>query len=240
MKPISWQRWAATFAILILLGLLADYFFLHLLFDPSQRAHTAPAGTVTAPTENGETAAPGIATGEVRTKVEEPTSATAKPDNFLKTLQTCRPEISSQGVATPEALITYLAGSIGKQDEIVEIENFIFNLPNGEERRVHLIPKENSNSKTERELRYFKVDEEGYPERLELSAEQKQLPVDQLTKVLVSQGELKRHQVKSAINLRDGSFLSLEKHNEKIYEFQWRHSVNEPTLSCRHLNCVCL
>jgi hypothetical protein len=244
MNPISWQRWASTFAILILLSLLADFFFLHILFDPSHHVNMAPkhagapkAVVDTVAASDLSTAGTPNAGPVAPNKAETP--APTEQDNFLKTLQNCRSEVSAPGVATPEALMTYLVQSIGKKDELVEIENFIFNLPDGSERRVHLIPADNTNSKTKRELRYFKVDEEGYPERLALTEEQKQMPVEQLAQQLVAEGQMQKHQVKSSIHLRDGSFLSLETHNDKIYEFQWRPSDSQKTLSCRHLNCIC-
>lgn len=246
MNQISWQRWAATFAILLFLSFLADYFFLHILFDPTERLRFqhGDRNAVTATAEGG-----GDQAQAQGTSADAPTStansaadktAPGSQDNFLQTLQDCHNEVSSQGITTPEALMDYLDRSIGKNSQNIEIENYIYFLPDGSERRVHLVQADNTNSKDKRELRFFGVDREGYPQKIELTPEQKSMPLEDLKKSLLAQGELKDHQVKSTVNLRDGSFLNLETHNDKVYEFQWRG--NEPgdrTLSCRNRACVC-
>lgn len=248
MNHISWQRWAATFAILLVLSFLADYFFLHLLFDPSKRAlhrngdGSAIAGEAT--TSEGQKAESGSAPSAAGVSANEATTGAGAPpagqDNFLQTLQQCHDEVSSQGITTPEALMNYLDRSIGKESESIEIENYIFTLPDGSERRIHLAQADNTNSKDKRELRFFGVDAEGYPQRIELTPEQKSMPLEDLKKSLLAQGELREHQVKSSVNLRDGSFLSVETHNKNVYEFQWRgNNPEDHTLSCRNRSCLC-
>ncbi len=102
MEKISWQRWVTVCVVLVLLGLAADYYFLHILFDQKRKAlieETVAANNASTATET-ENAAPAVALGK---------------DNFLESLKTCRPDISSQGITTPEALLTYLEKSVGTE-----------------------------------------------------------------------------------------------------------------------------
>lgn len=99
MEKISWQRWVTVCAVLVLLGLAADYYFLHILFDQKRKAMAE------------ETVASSNATTEA-VQVQAPEVVLGK-DNFLESLKACRPDISSQGITTPAALLTYLEKSIG-------------------------------------------------------------------------------------------------------------------------------
>lgn len=112
MKSVTLKIWIIWTVVLFAVGLLADYYFLHLLF---QEKHQTFKETVLEPEQE-------VATDqEVFTEV--PATAHEEPlnqeDNFLPMLQKCAPEIAAQTISTPEALVEYLRKSIGIRTESV-------------------------------------------------------------------------------------------------------------------------
>ena len=241
MQNIPWQRWAITFLVLILLGLAADYYFMHILFHQKQLAATemknSAAAEGTTPVSSGLSAHSADSDAPAPVVAQDKGSASQAENNFLKSLQSCRPDLTAQGVTTPEALLTYLNKSVGIQSEIKEVENYNIKLPDGSERRIHIIPADNENSKNRIEMRYFKLDAEGYPERIPLKPEQTFDPQPEFLNSLISQGSIKLHQIRSIAKLKDNSTLSLDMRNDRVFEFQLRG--DNKTLSCRELNCLC-
>lgn len=223
IKLKTWILWALT---LFILGLAADYFFLHFLFQLKQDSAQETSAQV--PTPNAVEDRP---SGNQAASVNEPTAESApQKNNFREALQKCAPEIAAQGLGTPEALVEYLKKSIGTEKEDISLENFHLILPDGSQRRIQVVIADNTNSTFKKELRFFKLDDEGYPERLPLN------PEDTL-QGLLALGKLTRHEVKSQYNLKDGSSLALELHNSQVFEFQFNNLGR--LLSCRHSSCHC-
>lgn len=230
MGPIKFKTWLTWAIILFFLGLLADYFFLHKLFKEKQdllngavpasaviKNSTVAEATVT------ETASPGA----------ENSNQTAPPtqeDTFLASLKQCAPEIAAQTVATPEALIEYLRKSVGVKNEDVTIENYHMIWKDGSKRRVHVVASDNTNSKNKKEIRLFRVDNEGYPDPVPLKG-------NETLESLLAMGQVENKEVKSSLQLKDGGNVDLEMHNNVVYEFQYTH--NGKVLSCRLKDCQC-
>lgn len=225
IKPKTWILWAL---ILFTLGLAADYYFLHVLFQIKQESLQAPSiNEVATPADASATT---IDPSPLPQGHEENPGTPPEVDNFHESLQKCAPEIAAQGLGTPEALVQYLQKTIGIQSEEVSLENFHLTLPDGSQRRIQVVIADNTNSTTKKELRLFKLDPEGYPERLPLKT------TDNL-KSLLALGSLARHEVRSQFTLKDGSSLSLELHNDQVFEFQFNNQGQ--LLSCRHRACHC-
>jgi hypothetical protein len=233
MQNIPWQRWVVTCVVLLLLGLAADYYFLHILFQKKMAAaEMKDPVAVTDSLHSPDSDAPAPVLEKNQAAAPQQTE-----NNFLKSLQDCRPDISSQGITTPEALLTYLNKSVGVQSETKDIENYHIRLADGSERRLHLTPSDSDNGANHTELRYFKLDAEGYPERIPLTPEQTLDPKPEFMNSLLSQGKIELHQVHAVMQLKDQSSLLLETRNDRVYEFQLRGE--DKTLSCRELNCLC-
>lgn len=228
MNSTSLKTWIAAAIALFIIGAATDYYFLHLLFNEKHaEEHESfknsdispepiPSPDDNFPGEKGDTTEP----------VAQPTAK----DNFLASLKTCAPEVAAQAIATPEALITYLQKSVGVEEEQITLENYHLTLPDGSQRRVHVISSDNTNSEKKQELRFFKLDKEGYPERLPLRA-------DATLEQLLGQGQTTRHEVRSTLKLKDGGAVSLEKHDNTIFEFQYNN--HGKILSCRSTDCQC-
>lgn len=228
MKSIPLKTWILWALILFILGLAADYYFLHVLFHSKQ---PGPAEEISSTKD----LLPAGATGETAQTTSSPAlTPTATPaatkDNFRESLQKCAPEIAAQGIGTPEALMEYLRKSVGVAQDDIVLENYHLKLADGSERRVQLVVDDNTNSKSKKELRFFTLDAEGYPQRLPL---QKNATLQDL----LALGKVTQHEVKSQLLLQDGMTLSLETHNDKVYEFQFNNQGQ--LLSCRENSCHC-
>lgn len=235
----SKSRWIVSICAVVLLGLVVDYYFLHVLFREKQLESFTREFELMGFSEPEAEGAPLSDNSEGDDPLEslaQETSA-AEQARLLEVLRECAPEVVAQGITTQEGLITYIEKSVGILEKQVDIENYNIVLPDNTERRLHLIPLENSNSTSGRELRYFKLDDEGYPIRIPLRPEESMNPSEQTIKTLVSQGQIKLHQLKSHWNLKDGTQLQLEVHNDEVFEVQW--VGREKTLSCRLQDCVC-
>lgn len=228
MKSIKLKTWIIWALILFSVGLVADYFFWHLLF------HERLNEKINAPIENPASTSTNKK-GQDDSFIGEssnPTTSTENKEvnNFLASLQKCAPEIAAQAIATPESLIEYLQKSIGVTKEEISLENYHLVLPDGSVRRVHIVTSDNTNSTTQKEIRFFKLDQEGYPERLPLSDK------DTLESLL-AMGKVTRHEIRSQLTLKDGTTANLEKHDNTVFEFQFNN--HGKILSCRFKNCQC-
>lgn len=231
MKEIKLKTWIIWAVILFSVGLLADYFFWHLILGGRNQASEVIENSIptTIPfSENAPQEEPvSIINDPV---VEEKIVAEAHRDNFLESLQKCAPEIAAQAIATPEALMAYLKKSIGIENEDIIIENYHITLKDGSLRRIHIVAADDSNSPSKKEIKLFKLDEEGYPERIATE------PTETLESLL-AQGSISRHEVRSVLTLKDNSSVNMELHDEKVFEFQFNN--HGKILSCRYTSCYC-
>lgn len=233
MNEIKIRTWILWAVILFSLGLSADYFFWHLLIGQRHQE------LLENPDVKAESAAPAKIDGDVNeerssfiseSNTEAEPATTTNKDNFLESLQTCAPEVSAQAIATPEALIEYLQKSVGVQQETIAVENYHLTLADGTRRRVHVIASETSNNPEKKEIRLYKLDNEGYPERLPTTQK------DTLESLL-GQGTVTRHELRADLRLKDGSSVQLERHDQKVFEFQFNNHGR--ILSCRLAHCQC-
>jgi hypothetical protein len=229
-------RWGLIIVTFFFVGLAVDYFFLHLLFQEKlkeQQRLEEVMPTAEKPSAQKLEAHPSAPTA-VRLQ-EAPTSA-GSPAEFQEKATVCMgPELGQS--ATPDDLIRNLEKTNPVVKSQFQLENTHIQLPDGSERRLHMIIADNTNHKNARELRYYKLDAEGLPERIELSSEQTYNPKPEYIQSLLSQGKIIYHETKDTKTLKDGTSMVLTKVNEKVYEFQiFTHGK---TLSCREMSCLC-
>lgn len=238
MKETKLKTWILWAVILFSVGLAADYFFWHLLLGQQREEElieksaeeSSAAETPATPAGKLDAVDTGSFISESRTEAASPPPGGNPKDTFLETLRICAPEIAAQAIATPEALLEYLQKSVGIAQETVSIENYHLTLADGSLRRVHVIGSESSKNPQSKEIRLYKLDSEGYPERLPLSAEA-------TLEDLLAQGKLQRHELRAELKLKDGSAINLEKHDQKVFEFQFNNHGR--ILSCRQTVCQC-
>lgn len=225
-KLSTWILWAV---ILFSLVITVDYFFFHILFKDSVTQGTSQEDSSDLQNNNRKLDDSFIE-DRYHSKADAVVRESDFQDNFFETLQNCAPEIAAQTIATPEALLAYLQNSVGIKTEEVSIENYHLTLPDGSIRRVHVVVNDNTNSPDKKEIRLFKLDDEGYPERLDL-------PAGATLKSLIEMGKLDKHEIKKAATFQDGSSIDAEMHDKKVYEFQYNN--HGKVFSCRFSNCHC-
>lgn len=229
-------RWGLIIVVFFLMSLAVDYFFLHILFQEkmkeqqkqeevlpptekpsSQHLQTAPSSPTAVSQQDTQSEPATVA--QFQEKAEQcmgsELAKNTSPDDLVKELEKTNPVVKSQ----------------------FQLENTHIQLPDGSQRRMHLIVADNTNNKDARELRYYKLDAEGLPERIELSKEQTYNPKPAFLESLKKQGTVIFHQTKDSKTLKDGASMILTKVNDKVHEFQiFNHGK---TFSCREFSCVC-
>ncbi len=237
MGPIKFKTWITAVVVLFVLGVLADYYFLHLLFKEKQQQLNGSVPAAAVVHDSATDSANPEKTDEDSMKENPPLKtdesapeAAAEKDTFLQSLKTCAPEIAAQAIATPEALMEYLRKSIGVKNEDVSVENFHLLWKDGSKRRIHVVASDNTNSKSKKEIRLFTVDAEGYPDPVPLKG-------TETLESLLAMGQVQEHEVKSQLVLKDGGSVSLETHGNQVFEFQYTHQ--NKILSCRLKDCQC-
>lgn len=237
MKDIKIKTWILWAVILFSVGLAADYFFWHFLLGHREEqmienSHNEAAGQNAAPhASNLDAVDTSSFISESRTEATSSHSGAEQPkDNFLESLRACAPEVAAQAIATPEALLEYLQKSVGVQQEIVSIENYHLTLADGSARRVHVIGSDSSKNPQTKEIRLYKLDAEGYPDRVPL-------PTGATLESLLGEGKVQRHELRAELKLKDNSTINVEKHDQKVFEFQFNNHGR--ILSCRLSSCQC-
>lgn len=150
-------------------------------------------------------------------------------NTFLFALQKCVPTATA-AIESPSELFNYLKMQTGIETEDKTVENYHLLLPDKSLRRIHIVIADNTNSTRRKELRFFRVDAEGYPERIPLKS-------NQTVQSLLKLGEVTNHEVKMQFVLKDGSVFDAEFHNQTIFEFQYNQRGK--ILSCRNQDCRC-
>lgn len=233
LKPSSKPRWLLILPMAFIFGIAVDYYVLHILFPVR---NNALAGKLTVNTS----ASKGISTEDKNTPLmhsQPADSQNTEAGGFQDILADCAPELAEQKLKSPTDLVNFLINNIGIKNEEVDIENYNFTLADGSERRIHLIPAENSNSKTFRELHYFKLDSEGFPKRIYIPKNQAINPSNSLLAEMMENASIHLHQIKKRIVLKDESSLALDIINDQTEAVQFFGKLK--SLNCEKLLCQC-
>lgn len=218
------------------LAFLADYFFLHLLFPMKRAALMKEINSQVESSLRNETAAGVPAPGD--SAASNPTGSSETPgdasltDNFEEELKKCLPGATDENP-------TALAGRYTKQlkETQLVVENWHLGLPNGEQRRLMLIPSDRENAKNRPEVRWFSVDSEGLPVPLKLDPEKAFDPKPEFIAQLKGQGTVIFQQRKESNTYKDGTHAEIEWVDGSVKEIQLR--LSDRTLSCADKNCQC-
>lgn len=219
MKNIQPRTIATTFLCLLFMAAALKYF----LPQESLRDSVAAAAKAARQAEQVESTVAKTETTKPYTKEADKPSTV---DTFLPSLRACAPEIAAQGIGTPEALMEYLKKSVGVAKEDIDIQNYHINLPDNSERRIQVRATDSG----KKELLFFKLDEQGYPERVAING-------NETLESLLSQGHLIRKEVKARWLLKDHTRVDLQTHDDRIFEFQYTGA--QKVLSCRYTDCQC-
>jgi hypothetical protein len=225
-------RWALIIIVLFIVCLAIDHFFLHILFqeklkvlkEENRQSKVLPKEAAPA-SQKPQAALP-----------QKPQPIDTAVVHFQENIKACL-GVELAKNTSPESLIQNYLEKNPVQDAQFQLENTHVRLPDGSTRRLHLIHSDSTNSKHAREFRYFQLDAEGLPVRIPLKKEESFNPRPEFLESLKKQGSVVFHQVKENKILKDGTNLSVNTVNDKVFEFQV-FSKNK-TLSCRELDCLC-
>lgn len=235
MKNLKWQRWGLATIALILLSFALGHFLLHSAPEQAELALPTPVPSAATPRE--EFFAPNASPSQGGTAANPQGTAPVSSEAFIKAVKACVPESPTrEGQTVDQWMKQFLAQDAVKQSTF-ELENFHVQLPDGSIRRLHLLGADNTDNPGAVELRYFKLDQEGLPERIPLTDEQTHNPTPEFIQSLKKQGTVTLHQLKELQTLQDGSRLSLNLVNDQVFEFQLFR--DKKTLSCRKMDCQC-
>lgn len=232
MNPKNFKTWFISATVLFLLVLASDFYVFHYYFKNS--ATKSESGELSqAQGESVPSSVQGqdnsFLTDAAPKTPDTATNSQEKPNNFLETLKACYPEIAAQTIATPEALLEYLSKTVGTQMEVLAVENYHIKLPDGTINRIHVLQTDDTEH-NRKEVRYFTLDEEGYPVR-DFQSEKENL------EALLGRGTPIHYEVKSTLHLKDKSTLELEKHDNKVHELVYR--AHGKSLFCAEQDCLC-
>ncbi|WP_413290570.1 hypothetical protein [Bdellovibrio sp. HCB337] len=224
-------RWAAIIVTFFFIGLAIDYFFLHILFKEKmreqqkqeQQQQTEPSSRLN-DAEKAKQAAKNPPKGTPLTQ-------------FQNIIEKCLGDKDLAKSTSTDVLIKELESKNPVKETQFQLENTHIRLSDGTTRRLHLIQSDSSNKKNAKELRYFKLDEEGLPVSIPLENKDRINPKPEFIAELKKQGTQIFHQVKENKLLKDGTILALNTVNDRVFEFQ--HFGKGNTLSCRELDCRC-
>lgn len=229
IQPIKFRQWFIAAAVLIGLGLIVDHYSADSLFAGKTAVVTLLTPTADAQVNSDLPPVPAPNPDGTKSLSNAP-NAIDPNNNFMQTLAVCQPKLTQLALQSPEAYYARLKQDVGVRKTDIEIENYHLRMADGSELRVQVLPEDNTNSQSRKEFRVFKLDAQGYPERLTLQTG------DTLDRVLAS-GDLIRKEWRERTELNDGSVFVVETHNQNIYEFQHMGSAN--TFSCQGKSCVC-
>lgn len=226
-----WRIVLGIFAVAVLV-LLADHFFLHVLFPLKK------AGLLKELNARVETSL-----------LENPTASNIQPperpdwpnlpegsgeESFVGEATKCLPKNRTNN---PTELANQMRFKLKESRRL--IENWHLTLPNGEQRRLMLIPSDRGGGGTGRneEIRWFSVDAEGLPVPLQLDEKKTLNPTQDFLSSLLRQGEITFHQRREFNTYHDGTYSEIEWVGDRVREMQIR--LPGKTLSCRNVECRC-
>lgn len=220
------QRRGLFIIAFVLVVLFISFFFMHGLAKTAGESSPSEEAVPSVVT----TTAAGSAKSVEAIKREQQKDFQAKISECFE-----NPHLTS--AETPEIFLKNLIAENPVEDSQFEMENTHVQLPDGSLRRIHLIPSDSSNNAKTLELRYFKLDGEGLPERIPLSRQQTINPSHEFIQSLKNQGKVVFHQLKQHQLLQDGTQVALNQVDDKIFEMQIFGAGK--TFSCRAMKCQC-
>ncbi len=165
-------------------------------------------------------------------------STTTEASSLKTALRECGPGLGlSKEATSPDDLVQQMEQQVGVKEKKKDLENYHLQMADGSQRRVHLIYYDGNDSK-KLEMRFFKLDAEGYPEPVRISNSLKWNPRPEAVRSFLEQGQLLHHESKNQWLLQNGKKILMEIHDGRIFDLQIRGS-NE-SLVCRENACRCL
>lgn len=230
-------RWGLIIVTLFFVGLAVDYFFLHILFQEKLKEQQRQEQVIPTTEKPDALQLETHPSAPTAVQLQDSQSTAGSLAGFQEQATACMGPVLGKSTS-PDDLMSELEKSNPVVKSQFQLENTHIQLPDGSQRRIHMIIADNTNHKEARELRYYKMDADGLPDRIDLKPEQTYNPKPEFVQSLISQGTIIYHETKNTKTLKDGTSMVLTKINDKVFEFQIFNRSGK-TLSCRELACLC-
>lgn len=239
MKP---PRTILTLIVLLLLTLLADYYYLHIVFPLKKAAILAEINQQVNhslkenPPQESENYRENAHKEFPSESIKDFSIKSEFEKCFLKSANQNSAQMFAQ-VSTANTLAEDLERAWGSGQHEIELENYHLKLPDNSEKRVQLLYALDEQGKKRIELRLFKVESDSIPERIPLKPDETFNPTPEFISSQLSDGVLKFHQAKIKYVFSNGFKLFIDLQNKTVFELQVIGPVK--SLNCREGNCVC-
>lgn len=229
-NKINWKLWIP---LLLFIGLVIDFYFLHILFREKNKQLFLEDVQKMGFTQ--KIISPFKEMNQKLTTIDKTNAPTPLiAEQFKKCFANNKVKLNSDlKITNPTELFNLLKQNMAN-DPFVRIENYIFLDNYGIEHRLHITPNEKNNN---RQVQLYKLDIEGYPTKISLpdllNGDQWQNHLEDFLK----NNKVIFHQVKAQLNTVDQFNVQYELHNDLIFRMQITNS--QAQLNCDQESCHC-
>lgn len=211
--------------------LLGGWASIHFLF-----AHKSSSGTKSSSGSDGSVdheATAAVTDDIADNEISEKT--VAKVNTFPETLKRCFPELSEK-VANPKAFVENWKSENPKYREDLDYIHYFFKDKDGKDVRAQVLYME-ANGRPVRELKVFRVLDDGLPDPVELPDDDKFNPSNTTLSKYIDFNTVFETQKKWSARITDSTHIEVEESNSEITEFQLYQ--DELIFRCHEGDCEC-
>lgn len=223
---------------LLLLGFLADYFFLHKLFPLKQQAALQELNAEVTKVLNRSPNAPSQFPNGT-----SPANAQIVSNNVAEEFSRCVVDSANPGLPSDlnpdstDRILQELRNQNLVKLETSLITNIHVKTDKGEIKRIHIIADDSAEHSKIAEVRLFSEDKEGLPVPIPLPPAKAKNPKPEYLLELQKMGNIVMSHQKKHLALKDGSQVLFDTINGKAQDFQW--ILKKGSLNCHFTQCLC-
>lgn len=223
----------ATILAIIAVVLLAGWTATHFL-SGSEKSSAANASNTNSSKDNVDHDATAAVTDDV-SEQDLPKKSVAASSTFPETLKRCFPELAGK-VNTPKAFVENWKSENPKFREDPDFIHYFFKDKQGKEVRGQIEYME-ANGRSIRELKIFRVLDDGLPDPVEISEDDKFNPTNTTLSKYIDFNSVFETQKKWSARITDTTSIEVEESNSEITEFQLFQ--DELIFRCHEGDCEC-
>lgn len=227
------NRKKATILAIIVVVMLACWTATHILSSSEKSSAANPSNT-----NSSDDHVDHDATAAVTDDVSEqdlPEKSVAVGSTFPETLKRCFPELAEK-INTPKAFVENWKSENPKFREDLDFIHYFFKDKQGKEVRGQIEYME-VNGRPIRELKIFRVLDDGLPDPVEISEDDKFNPSNTTLSKYIDFNTVFETQKKWSARITDTTRIEVEESNSEISEFQLYH--DELIFRCHEGDCEC-
>lgn len=221
----------ATLLAIVVVALLGGWAAIHFLTGGKTKSAASGISQAEDPVDHDATAA---VTDDIADH-EMPEKTIAKINTFPETLKRCFPDLAGK-ITSPKAFVDNWKSENPKFREELDYIHYFFKDKDGKEVRGQVLYME-ANGRPVRELKVFRVLEDGLPDPVELPEDDKFNPSNTTLSKYIEFNTVFETQKKWSARISNTSHIEVEESNTEITEFQLYH--DELIFRCHEGDCEC-